>query len=104
MKGSYIVASALAIALSGFVVAGCSSSDQDGQSVGVQETQQRETKESSASVFDLSGTIEPTVMLDNDIMTIEAKDLTYKNNVAYLTVGVTKSMSTQQLLGLAAIS
>lgn len=89
MKGSYIVASALAIALSGFVVAGCSSSDQDGQSVGVQETQQRETKESSASVFDLSGTIEPTVMLDNDIMTIEAKDLTYKNNVAYLTVGVT---------------
>lgn len=88
MKGSCIAMSVLAIALSGLVVTGCSSSEQGGQDVDVRETQQ-EAKKPSAAAFDFGGTIEPTVMLDNDIMTIEAKDLTYKNNVAYLTVSVT---------------
>ena len=43
----------------------------------------------AATRFDTSGTIEPTTILDNDVLTIVAESLEYRNDNAYLTLSLT---------------
>ncbi len=41
--------------------------------------------------FDTSGTIEQTTMLDNDVLTVIAESLEYRNDVAYLKLSLTNN-------------
>lgn len=45
--------------------------------------------------FDLSGTIEPTVMLDNDVLKVEATGLEYRNDNAYLALALTNKTKSE---------
>ncbi len=46
---------------------------------------------SKAARFDVSGTIEQTTMLDNDVLTVVAESLEYRNDVAYLKLSLTNN-------------
>ncbi len=45
--------------------------------------------------FDLSGTIEPAVMLDNDVLKVEATGLEYRNDNAYLELAITNKTKSE---------
>lgn len=45
----------------------------------------------AATRFDTSGTIEPTTILDNDVLTVTAESLEYRNDVAYLKLSLTNN-------------
>lgn len=83
-----VIALCVALALSGLCIAGCSSTTNSGDatSMSAQQTQK-------SAAFSLEGEIEPTTMLDNDLLTVAANSLTYKNNVAYLNVSLTNKTS-----------
>ncbi len=49
------------------------------------------TAPQAATRFDTSGTIEPTTILDNDVLTIVAESLEYRNDVAYLKLSLTNN-------------
>lgn len=77
--------SALALVVGGFAVTGCSGQENAGQ--GQQDTSASSTSE-SLDAFSVEGVVEKTTILDNDILSIEANELTYKNNTAYLDVTI----------------
>lgn len=64
-------------------------------STGNTEPAQEPAPTRSDSGFDLSGTIEPTVMLDNDVLKVEATGLEYRNDDAYLELAITNKTKSE---------
>lgn len=45
--------------------------------------------------FNVDGSIEPTVLLDNDVLAITAESLEYRNDIAYLTLSLTNKTESE---------